>query len=95
MYMEKQIQETMRIFREMSCSELIKDDEVKQFKKITEILESLNNRENKMTKILDNLNGTDKDRGIILDDLYKEILELRDIVADKYIRIGICLERVE
>ncbi|MGL5623185.1 hypothetical protein [Cetobacterium sp.] len=81
MYLEKDIQEMVKFFREMSSGELIQDKEVEQIKKIS--------------KMIDSLNTGDKKLMIFLDDLIKEILELRDVLSDKYIRIGICLERVE
>lgn len=80
MYIEEEIQKTMKLFNELSSSELIKDDEVKQLNKITEIIEKLSTGDTK--------------QGVILDDLFKEILQFRDVVADKYIRIGTCLERI-
>lgn len=81
MYIEEEIQKTMKLFNELSASELIKDDEVKQL--------------NKMTEIIEKLTTGDTEQRIMLDDLFKEILEFRDIVANKYIRIGVCLERVK
>lgn len=81
MYIEEEIQKTMKLFNELSSSELMKDDEVKQLNKITEIIEKITTG--------------DTEQRVILDDLFKEILQFRDVVADKYIRIGICLERVE
>ena len=80
MYREDDIQKTMKLFGEMSSSELIKDDEVKKLNEISKMLYSLDDK---------------KEQGQYLDEIYKEILIFRDIVADKYIRIGICLERVE
>jgi|GEM_PF-6856936 len=80
MYREDDIQKTMKLFGEMSSSELIKDDEVKKLNEISKMLYSLDDK---------------KEQRQHLDEIYKEILTFRDIVADKYIRIGICLESVE
>ena len=80
MYREDDIQKTMKLFGEMSSSELIKDDEVKKLNEISKMLYSLDDK---------------KEQRQYLDEIYKEILTFRDIVADKYIRIGICLESVE
>lgn len=81
MYREEDIQKTMKLFGEMASSELVKDEEVQKL--------------NKISKIIDLLNTGDRKQSQYLDELYKEILGFRDIVADKYVRIGICLERVE
>lgn len=81
MYREDDIQKTMKLFSEMASSELVKDEEVKKL--------------NKISKMIDSLNTGDRKQSQYLDELYKEILGFRDIVADKYVRIGICLERVE
>lgn len=81
MYIEEEIQKTIKLFREMSSGELMQDKEMLQIKKITEMIDSLNTGDKKLM--------------FFLDGLIKEILELRDILSDKYIRVGICLERVE
>ena len=81
MYLEKDIQETLKIFREISSSELIKDKETEQLTKITDMIYSLNTGDEKLMTVL--------------DDVIKEVLGYRDILADKYVRIGICLERLE
>lgn len=71
----------MKLFRVMSSSELMQDKETEQIKKIT--------------KMIDYLNTGDKKLMAFLGDLIKEILKLRDIFSDKYIRIGICLGRIK
>ena len=81
MYLEKDIQETLKIFREISSSELIKDKDTEQLTKIADMIYSLNTGDDKLVTVL--------------DDIIKEVLGYRDILADKYVRIGICLERVE
>lgn len=80
MYREEDIQKVIKIFNEMFVSELIKDDEVRQILKISEML--------------DKLNDGNQERSEHLDDIYKEILEFRHIIVDKYIKIGICLESI-
>ncbi|MGL5624741.1 hypothetical protein [Cetobacterium sp.] len=81
MYMEKDIENALKIFREISISELMKDKETEQMTKIS--------------KMIDSLNNGDRELMIFLDDVIKEVLELKEILIDKYIRIGICLERIE
>lgn len=81
MYMEKDIENALKIFREISISGLVKDKETEQMIKISEMIDSLNNG--------------DKELIVFLDDVSREISELKEILIDKYIRIGICLERVE
>lgn len=81
MYMEKDIENALKIFREISMSELMKDKETEQMTKIS--------------KMIDSLNNGDRELMIFLDDVIKEVLELKEILIDKYIRIGICLERIE
>ena len=81
MYMEKDIENALKIFREISISGLVKDKETEQMIKISEMIDSLNNG--------------DKELIVFLDDVLREISELKEILIDKYIRIGICLERVE
>lgn len=80
MYREEDIQKAIKIFNEMFVSELIKDDEVRQILKIS--------------KMLDKLNDGNQERSEYLDDIYKEILEFRHIIVDKYVKIGVCLESV-
>lgn len=46
----------------------------------------------KISKMLEKLNTED---GQYLDEIYKEIVEFRHIIAEKYIKIGVCLESVE
>jgi len=81
MYMEKDIENALKIFREISISGLVKDKETEQMIKISEMIDSLNNG--------------DKELIVFLDDVLREISELKEILIDKYIRIGICLERIE
>ena len=80
MYREEDIQKVIKIFNEMFVSELIKDDEVRQILKIS--------------KMLGKLNDGNQERSEHLDDIYKEILEFRHIIVDKYVKIGVCLESV-
>lgn len=81
MYREEDILRAKKIFDEMFRSELVKDDEVKQMQKIS--------------KMLEKLNTGDSDRIQYLDEIYKEVVEFRHIIAEKYIKIGVCLECVE
>ena len=80
MYREEEIQKTIKIFNEIFNSELIKDDEVRKI--------------NQISKMLNDLNTGDQEQSIMLDEIFKEILEFRHIVVEKYIKIGVCLESI-
>lgn len=81
MYREEKIQMIENLFKEMVANELIKDKETEKLNKITKMLYSLNEGKK--------VNSED------LDDIFKEILEFRDIVSSKYIRLGISIESAE
>lgn len=72
MCLEKDIENALKIFREISISGLVK-----------------------ILKMIDSLNNGDKELIVFLDDILRGISELKEILIDKYTRIGICLERIE
>ncbi len=68
------------VLGELVTSELEKDKESIQFEKVSNLIGEIQELNPNSSKLL--------------DDLFKEVLALRDIVSEKYIKVGICLERV-
>lgn len=81
MEIEEELQSTKKIFDLLFKNEILKDNELEQLKRIHKIIERLNNGEVERIRILDELTG--------------EVFRFREIIVDKYMRIGSCLDRGE
>lgn len=79
--MKDKIKLTLNIFRELQRQEMIKDKESNQIKKISDMLQVLQSDERYKDDILK------------FDDIFDEIIKLSDILSEKYIKIGVALER--
>ena len=81
MKMKDKINAILNTFRELQNQELIKDKESEQMQKISDMLGVLQNNEKY------------KDDTMKFDDIFNEITKLRYILSEKYIKIGVALER--
>ncbi|MGL5592423.1 MAG: hypothetical protein ACRDDH_00585 [Cetobacterium sp.] len=81
MKLKDKIKLTLNIFRELQKQEMIKDKESDQIKKISDMLGILQNDEKY------------KDDAFKFDDIFDEIIKSNGILSEKYIKIGVALER--
>lgn len=81
MKMKDKINTILNTFKELQNQELIKDKESEQIQKISHMLGVLQNNEKY------------KDDTMKFDDIFNEITKLRYILSEKYIKIGVALER--
>lgn len=81
MKLKNKIKLTLNTFRELQRQEMIKDKESDQINKISNMLGALQNDEKYKEDIFK------------FDDIFDEVRELIDIVSEKYIKIGVALER--
>lgn len=81
MKLKDKIKLTLNTFRELQRQEMIKDKESDQINKISNMLGALQNDEKYKEDIFK------------FDDIFDEVRELIDVVSEKYIKIGVALER--
>lgn len=72
----KNIEEILRLFKELDCAEFLDDEESRQTSKIFAIIELIQIK--------------NKDRDFKeFDRLIDEIMELKRVMAEKYLKIGV------
>lgn len=81
MKLKDKIKLTLNVFRELQRQEMIKDKESDQIEKISHMLGILQTDEKY------------KDDVFKFDEIFDEIIKLSDILSEKYIKIGVALER--
>lgn len=77
--MKDKINIILNTFRELQNQELIKDKESEQIQKISNMLEKLQRKEKYKDDIAE------------FDNLFDEIINLRYVISEKYIKIGVAL----
>ena len=81
MKLKDKIKLTLNVFRELQRQEMIKDKESDQIEKISHMLGILQSDEKY------------KEDTLKFDNIFSEITTLIDILSEKYIKIGVALER--